>query len=914
MKHLRIWKNFLLGIVALAFASSAMAGCLTGSLSGTPGAWYTPLVLTINNGAGCPSVNLAGTQINFSNPNASGAIGSVWGDYTANNLTTTGFSLVNSGNKPSLAAGQSATLQFGVNTNGTAFNVAAANSSLTLNGSSGAGGTTIPPSQVIDTPAPSGCLVGTLNLTTPASVWYTGGSINIVNRCGQDQNMNGAVLMFTGNTSITSMAGPYHPFAATSVGVNQGVVNFTLNAKTTSTADITLKNGATLTLSSLGFNLNGAAPALPGGATSLAVKVTPTSAAAPTPNDGVIQIAVNPAGVKGLTTGTVSTITINSTALTQPIVINQSNWTSPSTYNYTGLGYGNYTVTVSNPSGYMGTPNPASITLNNATAKVVNVTYQVLAPAQAGNVSVTLAAKPSLKNVIATGMVVSLTNVHNAAGNASQTVAFNQTATFKNLPATAQDIYDVSVSPATLSDGFSTVSPTYSSNHFTLAANSTQNVNIGFASVPLSTALVNVVVSGLPQAQTLSLRLTNLQQNAVGPVSFSNGSTSLALPVNNTYTPDVVVPTANPALMASISPSVVSTMQGALTPTLNITVAPAPAGQLTAYWAGWQGYQYDLTNTYGNIPFTAIYLAFANYANGVIDSSVSGSFAKIPAANTQILPTYQNWTTYAYTHPNVKMVMSLGGATFSSMWSSLNSNAAAQSMATAIVNVLNTQYPVYAPFSSTNIQSAFAINGAAGSAGAQYGNSHLLGYVRISGVDFDVEVADAATLAAITPYLVKVVAAVHQAVPSAYIGFATYSVAADPIGACTVSGSAHCGEALPLIAAMKNAGLGNVVIYNVMAYDAGQNFVTGANPLYPTAMQNYVNAVGNPAQVILGLDLQSQWPGFTLNCAQLKAEAQWAYTHPAITGGTFLWEIGDDSHLCKALPALQGMQAAMSGS
>jgi hypothetical protein len=78
-------------------------------------------------------------------------------------------------------------------------------------------------------------------------------------------------------------------------------------------------------------------------------------------------------------------------------------------------------------------------------------------------------------------------------------------------------------------------------------------------------------------------------------------------------------------------------------------------------------------------------------------------------------------------------------------------------------------------------------------------------------------------------------------------------------------------------------------------------------------MQNYVNAVGNPAQVILGLDLQAQWPGFTLTCSELNAQAVWAYSHPAITGGTFLWEIGDDSNLCKALPALQGMQAAMGG-
>ena len=252
------------------------------------------------------------------------------------------------------------------------------------------------------------------------------------------------------------------------------------------------------------------------------------------------------------------------------------------------------------------------------------------------------------------------------------------------------------------------------------------------------------------------------------------------------------------------------------------------------------------------------------------------------------------------------------------MWHSLNSDAAANTMATAIINMLKTTYPVYTVANSCNPQSAFAVNGAVGSLGAQYGQSRLLGYVKLAGVDFDVEVSGAAEMAQITPYLVKVMNQVNQALPNKAISVAVFSVGSDPIGACTVAGSAHCGEALPLINAVKaSASLKGIVTYNVMAYDAGEDFIlptanNGGKPLYQKAMQNYVAAVGNPGQVVLGIDLQRQWAvANPETCAQLAAKAQWAYQNLNLAGGTFLCEIGDDSNTCKALPALQGMQAAM---
>ncbi len=912
--YAKILRALAVMATSLMFSATAMAGCLTGQMStnGSGNNWYTPIVMTIKNTCGTPQ-SLAGMKISFSNPSGTGAnsIGSVWGEYSGSNFSQTGFTLVNSSGKSDLAANSgSATIQFGVNTNGTAFNIANANTSLMIGdssaGSSSSGsGTTVPPEQVIETPAPAGCLAGTLVLGDPKNLWYTSASLKIVNNCGAAQNLNGAVVSFSGS-NINSVQGPYYPFQGTDAKVSNGAISFTLSSQNAQANQ--LANTASVTLTSIGFNMSNKT-ALPGGVGTYPVSIIPAGFAGPTPDNGVITLNINPAGVTGLSAGTAANITISSNALAQPIVYSNSNWTNASTKTFSGLGYATYTVTADDPKGYLGVTNPTTITLGNSTPAVINVTYKV-APA-VGNISVTLPTKP-IGSLTDTGMTVNLTDITHSAGSASKFVGFNQTVTFNNLP--AGDTYQVSTIPIAESDGIQTATPTFSVNNFKLVANTTQAVTVGFQLATNPTTPVAFNVSGLTSSvPNLTLTLTNLQGTRVS-YSLANGSITKQLPANNTYTPDV---NASP-LVGNISPSVISTMSGNVTTpvTINVGAAPAFVPQLGAYWAGWMGYQYDLNNTYGNIPLTNIFLSFANYSNGKIDTSVSGWFGDVPAANSQIQPTYQNWTTYAYNHPNVKMMLSLGGASFGAMWSNLNSDQAAQNMATAIINMLKTNYPVYAPAGS-NPQVAYAINSSTVSTNTAYGNSRLLGYVQMGGVDFDVEVSGAQQMAAMTPYLVKVVNAVHSALPNKAITFATFSVAADPANACTVPGSAHCGEALPLIKAINAAGLKNYVTYNVMAYDAGTDFVlsttaNGGVPLYQKAMQNYVNAVGDSSKVVLGLDLQGQWGlSAPLTCAQLASEAQWAYQHPSLAGGTFLWEIGDDSNACKALPALQGMAAAM---
>ena len=126
---------------------------------------------------------------------------------------------------------------------------------------------------------------------------------------------------------------------------------------------------------------------------------------------------------------------------------------------------------------------------------------------------------------------------------------------------------------------------------------------------------------------------------------------------------------------------------------------------------------------------------------------------------------------------------------------------------------------------------------------------------------------------------------------------ASFSVGADPQNNCTAPGSVHCGEAIDLL----NMVADSIDYVNVMAYDAGNDFATG---LYKQAMANYQVYVGKKA--VLGLDNQSQWPGFIESEKNLVAKALWAYSQTNV-GGTFLWEIGGTGDSLSLLTAIRGV-------
>jgi hypothetical protein len=55
--------------------------------------------------------------------------------------------------------------------------------------------------------------------------------------------------------------------------------------------------------------------------------------------------------------------------------------------------------------------------------------------------------------------------------------------------------------------------------------------------------------------------------------------------------------------------------------------------QFAAYWAGWTGDAHKLTD-FTSVGLSTLYLAFADYSGGEINTSVSGYITKVPAANS----------------------------------------------------------------------------------------------------------------------------------------------------------------------------------------------------------------------------------------------------------------------------------------
>ncbi len=291
------------------------------------------------------------------------------------------------------------------------------------------------------------------------------------------------------------------------------------------------------------------------------------------------------------------------------------------------------------------------------------------------------------------------------------------------------------------------------------------------------------------------------------------------------------------------------------------TPPPTTGKKFVTYWAGWTGTQFDLSNL-ASSKINVLNLAFADYNNGKIDTTISGSIADIPAENTQMMPSYINWTSYAHKYPNTTIMLSLGGATFGHIWSQELTPSTVDTMAHAIADKLNTAYPVY----SGNFAKA----------------SEKIGTVSIDGIDLDVENGDARLTDDMASNVIALIKAIKKLVPHKLITFAGFSVGADPDGACTSSGSVHCGEDRAILTATKD----DVNWVNVMAYDAGEQF---ALKDYQTAMAHYAAIIGKD-KTLLGLDKAPQWQVPQPETAeQLSAKSQWAYQQGY--NGIMFWAI-----------------------
>lgn len=373
------------------------------------------------------------------------------------------------------------------------------------------------------------CLNAKLSVNSN-SIWYTQATLVITNNCNAPQNLNNAVVSFQSNSNnITAMWG----------GQNSSS-NFTYTGKIASAVLSILTgnvaaNGGKLTLN-FGINLTGTAFDLASANSTL--QVVPNT---PIPSNGAISVNVDPAGVIGYT-GTAE-IAISGPGLAQPYVITNSNWTSPSTYLVQGLLYGTYSITVK-PIGtsYLGSAQPASVTLGSSTPVPVAVSY-VMAP-PTGSLQINLGAAP-LTNIPAT---VSATLTDNTTQQSQTvTVAWNGFSLINNLP--VGDNYTVTF--PSVSNGVATSLPNAIPAPI-IALNRTTPLNVSYqTAVPTPTQSVVFNVSGLTAGVTGMLTVLDTYGNKFQQALANNGQFTQALPVNDSFAANATATN----LSATVTPS-----------------------------------------------------------------------------------------------------------------------------------------------------------------------------------------------------------------------------------------------------------------------------------------------------------------------------------------------------------------------
>lgn len=244
-----------------------------------------------------------------------------------------------------------------------------------------------------------------------------------------------------------------------------------------------------------------------------------------------------------------------------------------------------------------------------------------------------------------------------------------------------------------------------------------------------------------------------------------------------------------------------------------------------------------------------------------------------------ISSSYLTWTQFKYDNPTKKVMVAFGGQTYEAIWGHLKTAASRELIATSLANLLNQTFPVYKK-----------VNGLYQQAGT----------VQLDGIDFDFEKAARLTEEE-NSNLLDLAKLVRQKIGGAsstkLLSLTTYHVGADPVTCadstvtqgCSyveTARSSHHGEVLSIL----NGGKSTFNFFNVMAYDAGQNFK------YDVAMNNYAQAVGDPSKIVLGTTINSQWGpsgSFVETQANNIARAKWQASNNY--GGFFVWTLGSNN-------------------
>ena len=288
-----------------------------------------------------------------------------------------------------------------------------------------------------------------------------------------------------------------------------------------------------------------------------------------------------------------------------------------------------------------------------------------------------------------------------------------------------------------------------------------------------------------------------------------------------------------------------------------------------------------------NINVVALAFADVSPTTFELETKVSGNFIVPPLENMPISEDYKTWTRFKYENNHVKILLSLGGETYSKIWSStLEQNNAPTLIAKNIVNLINKKFPVYLKTKST--PNCLDDNKAT--------YDCLAGYVTLDGIDLDAEIANV-NLGTHAEKIIDLIHSIYTFIHSESsikkhtenkeIVFTGISVGADPIGQCTVQWSVHCGEFRTIVQQTQE----ELSWVNLMAYDAGPDFIREG---YKQALLNLSNLFepANKHKSILGLNMGKQYGlNFPETPQELAQKVLW--TKDSRYGGIMFWGIGN---------------------
>tara|TARA_R110000868_G_scaffold318028_1_gene578787 strand:+ start:2676 stop:3689 length:1014 start_codon:yes stop_codon:yes gene_type:complete len=295
-----------------------------------------------------------------------------------------------------------------------------------------------------------------------------------------------------------------------------------------------------------------------------------------------------------------------------------------------------------------------------------------------------------------------------------------------------------------------------------------------------------------------------------------------------------------------------------------------PTNKYVVYFSGWSAQDYTIDQiaaTNANV----LNLAFGNVTDDYEITNVDGMLTPSKGTEWKEAP-YNQWTNFKFQHPQVKVLLSIGGATYARIWDTVLTEESADTIANNMIATLNTEYPVY-EFDSSYIP-------------------HQVGLVTLDGIDLDVEIAAHRLTEQETANVTKLIHAIRKQLPAGkLLTMATFSTAADPSSCqtidgpqCSYTGSTHSGEIIPVL---QQAGA-DLDWVNNMAYDAGKNYK------YQVSMENYASHL-SPSKTVLGLSLDNQWAAegdFLEDLADLEKKATWAKENGY--AGSMVWSLGSD--------------------